>query len=447
MSILKPHEYQLRATQFILDKQRVYLAIDLGMGKTLISLMAIEKAQQPALVMGPLRTIISTWPDEIEKWTPHLSYYIMHGPDKNLDEAMKHDIILINYEGLPWLAKQSGRWRKRMVIYDEASMIKSHSTQRFKLLQKMSMFWTNIRVLMSATPAPNSLGDLWSQYYLLDAGEALGENITRFRENYCKTFSYPGMPVTLYNFDQRYTQEVYDKVSPMTFRLDAEDYLDMPEISYNYIKCDLTPALMKKYREFEKSFVLDLLDSEIEVPNTAVLGMKLRMFIQGGIYDKHHKWKHIHNIKLLRLQELIETAAGQPILCAIQFKGELAEIQKTLGDVPVIAGRTPVNLASQYVDQWNEGKIPILLCHPASLAHGVNLQSGGHNLVYYSIPWSLEHYQQLNGRLHRQGQNHGVIINHLVMRNTIDETVVEALHKKDATQEDLLNHLKQHTEL
>lgn len=440
---MKLHDYQERAVQFVLEKKAVYLAMDLGMGKTAVALTAIARSGQKAIVFGPLRTIHNTWPDEIEKWTPNLKYMILHGPEKSLIGTEYVDILLINYEGLKWFSQQKYKWKRRMIIYDESSMVKSHSTQRFKTFSKMFNLWSDYKLCLSATPAPNGLHELWSQYYLLDQGRSLGKNITTFRREFCTSFSYPGMAFTQYKVDPRFTQRIYDLIAPKTFRLDAKDYLRMPSITYNHIKVNFPQHLRKRYDKLEKEFFEEEL--EIEAPTAATLGMKLRQFVQGGLYDEEKIWHRLHNEKLNALREIMDTSAGRPILCAIQFRGELQMIEDAYPGVPIIAGGTKPALANKYIKSWNEGKIPLLLCHPASISHGVNLQHGGHILLWYGLTWSLEQYLQLNGRLHRQGQKNSVIIHHLVMKQTIDEAVVKALEKKDFTQSALLEYLREYS--
>jgi SNF2 family DNA or RNA helicase len=453
---MKLHDYQKRAVQFCLDNPACYLAMDMGLGKTAVALTVVAQLNVKAFVFAPLRPAMATWPEEIKKWTPQLSYYVCHGPEKSLYGLETCDIIIMNYEGLKWFSEQSGKWLKRLVIFDESSMFKSHSTSRFKILKRSLTLWKEYKICLSATPAPNKLDELWSQYYILDRGERLEKNISSFRDKYCISFSYPGMAFTKYTVDPRFTQDIYDKVAPITYRLKAEDYLDMPDITYNTIKCKLTPALKKQYSDFENSFFAKWEDekAETEAASTAQLSMQLRQFVQGGIYTwpegdtlkdlKDRSWKKIHNIKLNALKELIEVSSGHPILCPIQFQGELEVIRKAFGDVPIIAGGTSSSLALKYIEQWNAGKVPLLLCHPASLSHGVNLQAGGHILLWYGLTWSLEQYIQLNGRLYRQGQEHAVIIHHLVMEDTIDEVVLQALQDKDANQQKFLNYLREY---
>jgi len=439
---LKLHGYQNRAHDFCLELKQAFLAMDMGTGKTAVSLEIVKSSKQKAFVFGPLRTITTSWPDEIKKWAPELTFKVLHGPDKTLVGTKDIDILLMNYEGLNWLSKQRGNWTRRMVIYDESSMCKSHATQRFKLLRKMRPLWTDFAICLSATPAPNSLQELWAQYFLLDSGRRLGKNISAFRRGYCRSFSYPGMAFTQYEVAPEKKQAIIDAVAPITFRLAANDYLDMPSITYNSIGCVLSAALTKQYKKLEKEFFIELEDAEIEAPQMAQLSMKLRQFVQGGLYDEDKVWHELHQIKLKALKELVETSAGQPILCAIQFRGELAMIQAAFPDAPVIAGGTTAKQGSEYIRQWNSGQMPLLLCHPASLSHGVNLQTGGHILLWYGLTWSLEQYIQLAGRLYRQGQLHGVIIHHLIMTGTVDEAVMKAIGRKDTSQKNLLKALK-----
>ncbi len=439
---MKLHTYQELAIKFALENKRVGLFIDLGLGKTAIALKVIQVTKQKAFVFAPLRVIYNTWPEEIAKWTPELTYAIIHGPDKFGALTSNADILLMNYEGLPWFSKQMIKFQRRMVIYDESSMCKSHSTKRFKFLRQMHGMWTDYRLCLSATPAPNGLHELWSQIYLLDQGKTLGKNITTFRRQYCRSFSYPGLAFTKYEVDPRYVNQIYQKIAPITYRLEAKDYLELPPITYNKIGTQLTAALTKKYKKLENDFFLELQDTEFTIHNAAQLSMKLRQFIQGGMYDEDKTWIEIHQIKLKALKELLETSAGQPILCPIQFRGELVTIQKAIGAVPVIAGGTSAQLAQKYIKSWNAGTIPLLLCHPASISHGVNLQTGGSTLLWYGLPWSLEQYSQLIGRLYRQGQKDPVIVHHLVMKNTVDEAILKALASKAVNQRALLDYLK-----
>ena len=308
------------------------------------------------------------------------------------------------------------------------------------MLQKMMPIFTDYRMCLSATPAPNGLHELWSQYFMLDKGERLGQTYTTFRNRY---FHYTGPPIYKTIPQPDTPQRMFDQVKDVTFRLQADDYLKMPPINYNAINLVLTPKLQAQYKELEEEFFLQLEDEEeVEVFNAAALSSKLRQYIQGCVYiSKNGDYSKVHNIKIDALKELREST-NQTILCPIQFKFELKQIEKQIKGVPCIAGQTKGHEAAVYIKEWNKGNIPLLLCHPASLGHGVNLQTGGNIILWFGLTWSLEQYHQMNGRLHRQGQKNGVTVHHLVMRHTIDEVVLKVLKNKHATQAGFLQELR-----
>jgi SNF2 family DNA or RNA helicase len=446
--MLKLHEYQERAIEFCLQNKTVFLAMDLGLGKTAVALKVIEQTKLPAIVFAPLRVIHNTWPSEIQKWTPELTYDILHGSDKSYTfRNSKADVLLINYDGIKWFSKEivgkRTKWTKRILIIDESSMIKSPSTIRFKTLKKLFPLWGNYRLCLSATPSPNGYHELWSQYYMLDKGRCLLESYYHFRGRY---FSYTGPPLYKTTIRKGSYERIRDAIKPITFRLDVNDYLKMPKTIYNDISLELPKELREQYKELEDNFFLEFTESSSTAFSAAALSMKLRQFIQGAVYTdtKDGKFYPLHQIKIDALKELLETAAGQPILCPIQFKFERKMIHEIVGrDIPCIVGGTSIADSNKYIKEWNDGKIPLLLCHPASLGHGVNLQAGGHIMLWFGLTWSLEHYLQLNGRLIRQGQKAGsVTVNHLIMKDTIDERVVSVLKRKNATQSALLNALR-----
>jgi len=446
--MLQLHQYQKKAIEFGLENKTVFMAMDLGLGKTAVSLKIIQRLKQKAIVFAPLRVIYNTWPDEIKRWTPELTYDIIHGPDKrNVFRRSRADILLINFDGLKWFSKEVVqshiRWQKRILILDESSMIKSPSTLRFKTLKKMMPLWSDYRFCLSATPAPNGYHELWSQYYMLDKGERLFSVFYRFRSNF---FNYSGPPLYKTSLRKGAYEQIRDLIKPITYRLDANDYIDMPDIVYNDIPLVLSKPLQNKYKELENNFFLEFAGADATAFNAAALSMKLRQFIQGAVYTdlKDGSFYPLHQIKIDALKELLETSAGQPILCPVQFKFELKMIHEFIDkSIPCIAGGTSIAESNSLIRAWNNSELPLLLCHPASLGHGVNLQAGGHIMLWFGLTWSLEHYKQLNGRLIRQGQkNKCVAIHHLIMKNTIDERVVKVLKDKDATQSKLLDALK-----
>lgn len=451
---LTPHDYQIRGKDFWLKNPRAYLAVDMGLGKTLTTLLALKEIGLPALIIAPVRTIHTTWPDEIKKWGFDLTYSIIHGPNKKAALSRKVDIYITNFESIPYIYDQLVQLvkNKRPIpfevgIIDEGSKIKSSSTQRFKYLDAMRQLFPKYRLLLSGTPAPNTLMDLWAQYFWLTDGKALGTRLTHFRNAY---FTHVKAAFR-WDLIEGSEEEIYEKIKPYTFRLDAKDHLDLPDEIQNEICLEFPPKLKKQYKELEENFFLELENVEHEVFNKASLSMKLRQFLQGGLYYDTGKvtpngkpiraTTFVHDLKMKALIELINDT-GKPVLCAIQFKFELDIIRKAFPDVPVIVGGTPAKEATQHIRDWNAGKLPLLICHPASLSHGVNLQTGGSTICWYGMTWSLEQYLQFNARLQRQGQEETVVIHHLLFKDTIDYRVFKCIAKKNMNQRKLLDYLR-----
>lgn len=451
MEDLKLYEYQEKAIAWMDEHPKSYLALDMGLGKTAISLNWINKIRKECggvLVIAPLRTISTTWPDEIEKWTPNLSHTILHGTKKLENLHRKVDVYLINFEGIPWLFetlahyhKSTGKVPFRGLVIDEGSMVKSWQTKRFKILKLLIKLFTKYTTILSGTPAPNSLLDLWAQYFLLDKGERLEKYITHYKQHYFYQADRMGY---IWKINQGASETIYSKIADITYRLDSKDYLKLPEMIKNVITVPLPKKLQAQYKTLEKEFFLALDEDEsMAVFNAAALSMKLRQFIQGAVYiDDDHNYKVLHEEKLKVLKSLVEEAGGQGILCCIQFRFELEIIRKVFPKCPYIAGGVSAQKATSLINKWNRKELPLLLCHPASISHGVNLQSGGHMILWYGLPWSLEQYLQLNKRLHRNGQKHAVIIHHLVVKKSVDEKVMTALNSKMRTQSELLDYLR-----
>lgn len=446
---MKLHDYQVRAVNFIqhVKPTGTMVAMDLGLGKTAVALSALSLKNTPALVVAPVQVCWMVWPQEIKKWTPNLSWTVLHGPDKAKKVKLKRDIYICPYSSLAWLYRQLAEKKCKLpplsLVLDESSYIKNASTQRFKMLKKLNILFHNrLKLCLSASPAPNGLENLWSQYYMLDSGKRLGKYFNRYRDKY---FMYTGPPVYKTILLKGGQQKIFNKVKDITFRLDNKDYIQLPPIKYNKISLRLPKNLKAKYDELEKNFFIELNETDVEVFNAAALSMKLRQFLQGAVYTDGENFEKVHTIKLAALKQLLETNAGQPILAAINFKFEYKMIRKRFGNPPIIYGRTPSDEKRRLIDRWNRGSIPLLLCHPLSVSHGLNLQSGGRTVVWQSLPWSLDQWHQLNGRLHRQGQKHAVIVNSLVFENTVDEVVEKVLGKKDLTQRTLLNALREYS--
>ncbi len=453
--MLKLHEYQIRGAEFWINNPRTYFAVDMGLGKTAIVLHALTKIKKPALIIAPLRPVYTTWPEEISKWGFNLSYTIIHGPNKLEAFERKTDVYITNFESIPFvydtlvfLVQNKKPIPFEVCIIDEGSMIKSHRTKRHKYFEAIRKVFPKYRAILSGTPAPNSLLDLWSQYYFLCDGDALFERFSRYRVSYFNADKWN--PYT-YTIKPKADTKIYKRIAPYTFRLDEKDYIKLPEITYNYVNLDLPKKLNKQYKELKKEFILSINNIECKALNAASLSLKLRQFLQGFLYyftdEVNAKGEfirfttEIHNLKLKALENLVNET-GQPILCAIQFKHELDMIRRIYPEVPIIAGGTKNSDSLMYIQQWNRRQLPLLLCHPASISHGVNLQSGGNIIIWYCLTWSLEQYQQFNKRIHRQGQKKGVVINHLTINNTIDSRVAEVLAHKNITQQALLDYLK-----
>ena len=441
--MLKLHPYQKKAIEFCHLKKRVYLQLDIGMGKTVISLLTVQKDPRPTIVLAPLKVCYNVWPEEIEKWCPDTTYTILHGLRKKDNIRLKKDIYILNYDGIKWFYNTVRRHKAPVMnlIIDESANIANASTKRFKLLKALLPMFRRYKLALSATPSPNSLMDLWSQYYILDGGRALYTVKNRYAK---KFFTYN--PYTYkYYVIKHMREKIYERIAPITYRLSSKDYLSLPPVTYNRIALTLPKQLQKRYHELERDFFIQADEGGIDAFNAASLSSKLRQFVQGGMYyeekrvvDPRPFWV-LHTEKVDKLKELMVGAAGQPILGAIQFKFEYELIKRHIGKVPIIYGKTPTKTANRYLRQWNQGELPLLLVHPASISEGVNLQAGGHLLVWMAIPYSLRHWIQLNGRLIRQGQKNPVIIHMITFRDTIDDRVWKVLTDKNVTQEDLLN--------
>jgi len=423
----------------------------MGTGKTAIVLHALHKINRPALVIAPLRAAYTTWPDEIAKWNLPLSYAIIHGKDKVKAINSKVDVYITNYESIPFiyntmaaLVKAKKKPPFDICVLDEGSMVKDPSTKRFKYLKALRVLFPTYRTILSGTPSPNSLLELWSQYtWLID--EPIFGSLTDYKSTY---FYQDPFKAYTYKIKPEEEEEIYKKVAPHTFRLDERDSVDLPPIIYNTLKIALPDKYKELYNELREDLILTIGDIDHVAFNAASLSQKLRQFLQGFLYGINAEGEkattELHTLKLDRLKEVVEET-GQPILCAVQYKHDVVMIHKAFPDAPVIAGGTSATDATNYIRQWNRGEIPLLLCHPASMGHGVNLQSGGRCIVWYCLPWSLEQYLQFNKRIHRSGQVGTVVINHILIDKTIDNYVAQVLAAKQFSMQKLLDYLRRET--
>lgn len=429
--------YQKRAVEWGNSHDIGYFAIDMSMGKTAILLNMIDR---PTVVFAPLWVATITWPDEIKKWRPDLKYQVLHGESRYLVPG--RDVYIINYDGIDWLSKawtheMSKYMRGGMIIFDEMTKMKSSSSKRFQLMEVFRRLFKRAYAL-SGTPAPNGVRDLWAQYFLLDGGRRLGEAKTKFMMTY-----HTKVSDWVWVENKGAMELVVDKIKDITFRLDANEYLELPDFIYSSIPAYLPRASQERYDKFQKDLIVALENETVITAGSAgVLSMRLRQLLQGSIYDEQRNIIFDNTAKVDTLFEYLENASGDPALVPIQFRSELIEIKRRLPEAAVIIGGTPAEQASRYIDKWNAGRLSVLFCHPASLSHGLNLQYGGHRICWLGLPWSLETYQQLNGRLRRPGQTKPVLVDHIIVPKTVDDRVLSTLTKKDATQQMLLDSLR-----
>ena len=442
-----PHDYQKIAIEKIIDGPAVGLFLEMGLGKTVSALTAIQELLydyfdvSKVLVIAPLRVTQSTWSGEIEKWD-HLQGLRLSkvlGSEKQRIEALHQpaDIWIINRENTEWLVDYYGRkWPFDMVVIDELSSFKNPRSKRFRALRKVRPLIKRI-VGLTGTPAPNGLIDLWSQIYLLDQGERLGKTLTGYRNRYFD----PGRRNQNIVFEwipKPFAEErIYEKISDICVSMKAEDWLQLPGRIDNAIEVELPEKAKSQYKQLEKDLILPLLGSDVTAANAAVLTNKLLQMANGAIYDEFGEAKEIHDAKLEALEEVVEAANGKPVLVVYSYRHDLDRIKNQLKKYK------PRTLDSdQDVQDWNAGKTQVLLLHPASGGHGLNLQTGGNIIVWFGLTWGLEYYQQANARLYRQGQIERVIVHHIVAKGTMDEEVLKALTGKAATQNDLMEAVK-----
>lgn len=438
------HGYQRHAVDFIKDTPNCALWLDMGLGKTVSTLTALAdlleaKEIKRALIIAPLRVALSTWPNEMKQWRHlyRMEYNQLAGLTAKVREARvrctDYGLTIVNRELVPWLVEYWGqKWPYDCIVIDESSAFKSTQAKRWRALRSVLPKITRT-IELTATPASNNLIDVWPQIYLMDRGERLGKTKGVFLEQFCRQVGNPQWNQWQVRPDR--LQVLYDKLSDICLRMKAEDYIDVPDRVDSVIQITLPAKVSSQYRTLQKEFILSLESGEITAANAAVQAGKLLQMCNGAMYLDEGGWEVVHDDKLDALTEIVEQTS-EPILVAYQFKSDLARLQKRFPKAEAL-GKDPAT-----IDRWNEGRIPMLLAHPASAGHGLNLQRGGRTIVWFGLPWSLELYAQFNGRLHRQGQDKPVLVYHLLASGTVDEAVHAALSKKDATQNDLLEAVK-----
>lgn len=448
--IYKPHPYQDHATTHILKNPGCGLFLEMGLGKTVATLTALDVLLyqtwevSKVLIIAPLRVATEVWTSERDKWDhlQHLKISLVLGDEPRRKKALaaKADIYVINRENVVWLKSFYGTvWPFDTVVIDELSSFKANDTARFKALKKVRPLFKRI-IGLTGTPAPNGLLNLWSQMYLLDGGVRLFDTITQYRDKYFLK-KHDGFGYELRTEAKNsvfgegiYEKEIFDRISDICISMKAADYLDLPKRIDNVIRIHLSPATLKKYEKFEREQVMQLQDDkEITAINAGALTTKLLQYANGAVYDAEGEWHEVHREKLEALEEIIDTANGESVLVAYNFRSDLARIQQHLKKY-----KPRVLKTTQDFKDWNAGLIPVGLIHPASAGHGLNLQYGGHILCIFGLNWSLELYQQLIARLDRQGQIKPVILHLLVCMGTIDEDVIGSLSTKETVQNVLM---------
>ena len=439
-----PHEYQTYATNFILEHPVAAVLLEMGLGKSVITLTAIYELMlnrfevQKVLVIAPLRVARDTWPAEIEKWEhlTGLTYSVAIGTESERLAALRGPahLYLINRENVDWLITKSGiPFDFDMVVIDELSSFKSHVAKRFKSLLKVRPTVKRM-VGLTGTPSSNGLMDLWAEFRLLDMGERLGRYITYYRQNFFVPDKRNQQMIFSYKPKDEAEKKIYSLISDITISMKSKDFLKMPECVMNEVIVTLSDKEQKLYDSLKKDMVLSFEEKEIDAINAAALSNKLLQMSNGAVYNDDKESLHIHDRKLDALEDLIEGANGKPVLVAYWFKHDLEKIKDRF-DVREIK-------SAKDISDWNEGKIPVALIHPASAGHGLNLQAGGSTLIWFGLTWSLELYQQTNARLYRQGQDSTVVIYHILTKETIDEDVMKALKAKEKIQDALIDSVK-----
>lgn len=446
-----PHKYQLTAINHVINVPKCGLFLDMGLGKTVSTLTAIKELKynrfqvNKVLIIAPKKVAEGTWSKEKDKWnhTKDFRVSLVLGSQQKRIKALSvnADLYIINRENIPWLVDYlRNDWYFDTVVIDESSSFKNSRSKRFKAL-KMVLPKINRIIELTGTPSPNGVEDLWAQIYLLDQGTRLEKYITHFRAKYME----PNKRNRSQIFDYKIKDGVYDsiinKISDICISMKSEDYLELPDLSYNEIPVILNDKARRDYDKMERDFVLELegAEDEITAVNAAALSNKLLQISNGAVYDSTGIYTEVHDAKIEAFLELVERLQGKSLLVFYNFQHDRDRIKRALEKSDLVVKELKT---TQDEDDWNAGKIDILLTHPASAAYGLNLQEGGNHVCWFGLSWNLEHYQQANKRLHRQGQKEKVIIHHLVTQGTRDEDVMRALDNKAGVQEEIMQSLK-----
>ena len=447
--IYTPHKYQKYCIDRLIQDNQVGLFLDMGLGKTIVSLTAIKDLKYyrfqvgKVLVIAPKKVAEGTWQKEALKWehTKDLKMSEVLGTVKQRKKALTEsaDIYMINRENVQWLVNlYRNEWPFDTVIIDESSSFKNHKAKRFKALCSVRNH-INRMVLLTGTPSPKDMGDLWSQLYLLDRGERLGTNYNRFREEYFIPGRRDGYVIYDYREKPGARDIILNKISDICVSMKAEDYLELPDMIIDDIPVKLDKKAEKAYKELEKTYILELPDVDIDTTSAAALNNKLLQLSNGAVYDEEKEYHEVHQCKIEAFMELIEKLDGESLLVFYNFKSDKERILKALKKTKL---KVKELKTTKDEDDWNNGNIDVLITHPASAGYGLNLQNGGCHVCWFGLTYNLELYLQANKRLHRQGQKRTVIVHHLISEGTRDEDVMKSLSMKEDAQEYILQTLK-----
>lgn len=444
----EPHEYQKFAIRNLIHKNRLALFLDMGLGKTACTLTAINElinnylVVNKVLVIAPLKVARLTWQEEIDKWDHlhNLRISRVVGTTQQRIKALNRnaDIYIINRENTVWLlefikSERVGRWPFQMMVIDESSSFKNRNSKRFKAARVMTQITPRL-VELTGTPAPNGLMDLWSQIYLLDQGERLGKTITQYRDTFFLPDKRNKTQIWSYKLKKGAENEIYRRIKDIAVSMKADEYLTLPERVDNIIHIDMPEKIRRIYEEMENDYLITLDEETVVATSAGVVMNKLLQMANGAVYTTENpRWVLIHDLKLKALEEIMEAEEGKSVMVFYQYQHDLERLQEYFHHLNPRVLKT-----DQDKKDWDEGKIQMLLAHPASMGHGLNLQAGGHIIVWFGLTWNLEQYQQANARLYRQGQKESVIIHHICISRTADDIVMQRLSQKRIVQDDLI---------
>jgi SNF2 family DNA or RNA helicase len=448
-----PHQYQQNAVKFLVENGSGQLWLDPGLGKTSITLEAIKilkaaNAISKVLILAPLRPCYAVWPDEIEKWDNFngMSISVLHGPTKDKKLHDNSLIHVINFEGLQWLSTTIRRLGIKMpydmLVVDEISYLKNTRTQRFKALSPMLDQFKR-RFGLTGSPAPNSLMDIFGPQLVIDRGATFGKYITHFRTNYFYPTGYGGYT---WQIQAEAEEKIHEALANKVLRMSAQDYLDLPELIYNRVYVHLPEKAMKLYKDLEDKLLIDIENGQVTAMNAAVAVGKCQQIANGAIYldGEERETQEVHDEKLNAVADIVEELSGQPCIIGYHFKHDLERLQKLFPDAPVIGSGVSGDKMTGIINRWNMGQTPVLLAHPQSAGHGLNLQGAGHAVIWFSNTWSLEIFEQFIRRLWRQGQRNNIVVHQIIAKKTIDEAIVAAINSKDKTQQSLMLAIKEY---